>query len=77
MPATQAVYRRRFLQFLAASPLFAGSALAEGPLPGSRLSDPLMWAPFRTDALIKSPTWSKTVLVMDGSHDATSHQHGV
>ena len=55
MPATQAMYRRRFLQFLAASPLFAGSALAEGPLPGTRLSDPLMWAPFRTDALIKSP----------------------
>jgi len=49
------MYRRRFLQFLAASPLFAGSALAEGPLPGTRLSDPLMWAPFRTDALIKSP----------------------
>jgi 4-hydroxymandelate oxidase len=55
MSATQAIYRRRFLQFLAASPLFAGSALAEGPLPGTRLSDPLMWAPFRADALIKSP----------------------
>jgi len=55
MPATQAMYRRRFLQFLAASPLFAGSALAEGPSPGTRLADPLMWAPFRTDALIKSP----------------------
>src|SRR5882762_2767286 len=55
MPATQAIYRRRFLQFLAASPLFAGSALAEGPSPGTRLADPLMWAPFRTDALIKSP----------------------
>jgi isopentenyl diphosphate isomerase/L-lactate dehydrogenase-like FMN-dependent dehydrogenase len=24
-------------------------------LPGTRLSDPLMWAPFRADALIKSP----------------------
>jgi isopentenyl diphosphate isomerase/L-lactate dehydrogenase-like FMN-dependent dehydrogenase len=55
MSATQAIYRRRFLQFFAASPLFAGSALAEGPLPGTRLSDPLMWAPFRADALIKSP----------------------
>jgi 4-hydroxymandelate oxidase len=55
MPVTQAMYRRRFLQFLAASPLFAGSALAEGPSPGTRLSDPLMWAPFRADALIKSP----------------------
>jgi isopentenyl diphosphate isomerase/L-lactate dehydrogenase-like FMN-dependent dehydrogenase len=49
------MYRRRFLQFLAASPLFAGSALAEGPAPGTRLADPLMWAPFRTDPLIKSP----------------------
>jgi isopentenyl diphosphate isomerase/L-lactate dehydrogenase-like FMN-dependent dehydrogenase len=49
------MYRRRFLQFLAASPLFAGSALAEAPSPGTRLPDPLMWAPFRTDALIKSP----------------------
>jgi isopentenyl diphosphate isomerase/L-lactate dehydrogenase-like FMN-dependent dehydrogenase len=49
------MYRRRFLQFLGASPLFAGSALAEGPSPGTRLADPLMWAPFRTDALIKSP----------------------
>jgi isopentenyl diphosphate isomerase/L-lactate dehydrogenase-like FMN-dependent dehydrogenase len=49
------MYRRRFLQFLAASPLFAGSALAEGPLPGTRLADPLMWAPFRADALIKTP----------------------
>jgi 4-hydroxymandelate oxidase len=55
MPVTQAMYRRRFLQFLAASPLFAGSALAEGPLPGTRLADPLMWAPFRADALIKTP----------------------
>ena len=56
MPITQAMYRRRFLQFLAASPLYAGlPALAEGPSPGTRLPDPLMWAPFRTDALIKSP----------------------
>src|SRR6266513_5990560 len=55
MPATQAMYRRRVLQFLGASPLFAGSALAEGPSPGTRLADPLMWAPFRTSALIKSP----------------------
>jgi 4-hydroxymandelate oxidase len=54
-PVTQAIYRRRFLQFLAASPLLAGSALAEGPLPGTRLADPLMWAPFRADALIKTP----------------------
>src|SRR5258707_2886086 len=56
MPAAQAIHRRRFLQFLAASPLYAGlPALAEGPSPGTRLPDPLMWAPFRTDALIKGP----------------------
>jgi isopentenyl diphosphate isomerase/L-lactate dehydrogenase-like FMN-dependent dehydrogenase len=56
MPFDRSLYRRRFLQFLAASPLYAGlPALAEGPSPGTRLSDPLTWAPFRTDALIKSP----------------------
>jgi 4-hydroxymandelate oxidase len=51
-----ATSRRRFLQFVAASPLFAGSAIAaEGPTPGVRLSDPLAWAPQKFDALIKSP----------------------
>src|SRR5439155_19128146 len=30
-------------------------AFADGLSPATRLSDPLMWAPFRTDALIKSP----------------------
>src|SRR6266545_6859278 len=55
----QATSRRRFLQFLAASPLFACegfSAFAgEGPTAGTKLSDPIMWAPLRTEDLIKSP----------------------
>src|SRR5882762_8405606 len=52
----QATSRRRFLQFLAGSPLFASvSALAEGPAAGVKLPDPIMWAPLRTDNLIKSP----------------------
>src|SRR5712691_390328 len=55
----QASNRRKFLQFLAASPLWAAggfSALAgEGPTPGTKLPDPLMWAPLKTEDLIKSP----------------------
>src|SRR5512132_3673455 len=55
----QATSRRRFLQFLATSPLFAYggfSAFAgEGPTAGTKLSDPIMWAPLRTEDLIKSP----------------------
>ena len=43
--------RRRLLQFLAASPLFAHSALAEG----LRLSDPMEWAPRDLDKLIAGP----------------------
>ena len=47
------------MQFLAASPLFAyGSFSAfagEGPTAGTKLSDPIMWAPLRTEDLIKSP----------------------
>ena len=48
--------RRRFLQFLAASPL-AGAAGAGWAqlLPKSRVSDPAMWAPLEPDKLIKSP----------------------
>jgi 4-hydroxymandelate oxidase len=57
--ADQAASRRKFLQFLAASPLFAAGGLeayaGEGPLPGTKLPDPLMWAPMRTDELIKAP----------------------
>jgi len=57
MLVDRATSRRQFLKFLSASPLFATSlpAFAEGPVPGSRLPDPLMWAPFRAESLIKSP----------------------
>jgi isopentenyl diphosphate isomerase/L-lactate dehydrogenase-like FMN-dependent dehydrogenase len=44
--------RRRFLQFLAASPLFASGALADGLRP----SDPVDWAPRDLDKLIADPT---------------------
>ena len=57
--ADHAASRRKFLQFLAASPLWGAGALdafaGEGLAPGSKLPDPLMWAPMRTDELIKSP----------------------
>jgi 4-hydroxymandelate oxidase len=52
-------YRRRFLQFLAGSPLLAAGGLeafaAEGPKAGIKLPDPIMWAPLRTEDLIKTP----------------------
>jgi 4-hydroxymandelate oxidase len=51
-----ATSRRKFLQFLAASPLLAGSDLAavaaETP---SRLPDPMIWSPRSLDKLIASP----------------------
>src|ERR1700716_4045165 len=57
--ADQAASRRKFLQFLAGSPLLAAGGLeafaGEGPTPGSKLPDPLMWAPMRTSELIKTP----------------------
>src|SRR5919109_485492 len=55
--AEHAASRRKFLSFLAGSPLLAaGAAFAgEGPMPGSKLPDPLPWAPMRADELIKSP----------------------
>src|ERR671937_2375017 len=57
--ADQAASRRRFLQFLAGSPLWAAAAVeafaGEGFMPGTKLPDPLMWAPMRADELIKSP----------------------
>ena len=38
--------RRRFLQFMASSPLFAaGGAFANEGGTGARLPDPMMWAP--------------------------------
>jgi 4-hydroxymandelate oxidase len=53
--AVQTVSRRRFLQFLAGSPLSAAGALeafaGEGFMPGTKLPDPLMWAPMRADEL--------------------------
>ena len=49
--------RRRFLQFLAASPLaaYARGAIPQTLLPGSRESDPRMWAPYDPTHLIKDP----------------------
>ena len=57
MHIDQATSRRRFLQFLAGSPLLAGSlpAFAEAPVAGTKLSDPIIWAPLKTEDLIKSP----------------------
>src|ERR1700743_4006557 len=48
--------RRKFLQFLAARPLLAGSDFAAmaSEVP-SRLPDPMIWAPRNLDNLIKSP----------------------
>jgi isopentenyl diphosphate isomerase/L-lactate dehydrogenase-like FMN-dependent dehydrogenase len=51
LPRIRLASRRRFLQFLAASPCFAQPALAEGP----RLSDPIDWAPRDIDRLIGDP----------------------
>ncbi len=55
-----AASRRKFLQFLASSPLLAagagaGAAFAETILPKTAVPDPLMWAPRQPDYLIKSP----------------------
>ena len=56
MPTITEQSRRKFLQFMAASPLFASDAFAgEGPTAGMRVDDPIMWAPFKTQNLIKSP----------------------
>src|SRR5256885_9079273 len=57
MPFDQAASRRQFLKYLSASPLLASTAAlaGEGPAAGTKLSDPIMWAPLRTEDLIKSP----------------------
>jgi len=58
MSIDRAANRRRFLQFLAASPLFAagaGAAMAETLLPKARQPDPLTWGPFDPANLIKTP----------------------
>jgi 4-hydroxymandelate oxidase len=54
-PLVRATSRRRFLQYLAASPLFAsGAPSAYGMEAPSRLPDPMVWAPAGDD-LIDSP----------------------
>ncbi|MBX9841679.1 MAG: alpha-hydroxy-acid oxidizing protein [Xanthobacteraceae bacterium] len=53
-----AANRRRFLQYLASSPLLAAggaSAFAETLVPKAKLPDPLMWAPLDATRIIKSP----------------------
>src|SRR4051812_28742099 len=57
-------HRRRFMQFLAASPLVASvPAAAQVLMPKSRQSDPAMWAPLEADKLIKSP--KDAIIVFD------------
>src|SRR5262249_13973300 len=59
MSFDQATNRRRFLQFLASSPLAAAggfSAFAnEGPLAPNKLPHPITWAPLNPANLIKTP----------------------
>jgi 4-hydroxymandelate oxidase len=53
-----AVTRRRFLQFLAGSPLLThpgAPALAQSTSTPSRLADPMVWAPRDLDTLISDP----------------------
>jgi 4-hydroxymandelate oxidase len=50
--------RRRFLQFVAASPLLAypgSSAFASDAAPAAKIPDPMIWAPFNPQELISSP----------------------
>src|SRR5258708_32471732 len=49
--------RRRFLQFLAGSPLaaYAQYAIPQALVPGTREPDPRMWAPYDPTHLIKDP----------------------
>ncbi|MDB5636547.1 MAG: FMN-dependent alpha-hydroxy acid dehydrogenase, partial [Bradyrhizobium sp.] len=54
-PVVRATSRRRFLQYLAGSPLFASGALsAYGSEAPSKLPDPMIWAP-AGDELIGTP----------------------
>jgi isopentenyl diphosphate isomerase/L-lactate dehydrogenase-like FMN-dependent dehydrogenase len=53
-----AANRRRFLQYLASSPLLAAGgtqAFAETLMPKTMVPDPLMWGPRQSDHLIKTP----------------------
>ena len=55
---TKAANRRKFLQYLASSPLLAAGAtpsFAETLLPKAKLPDPLMWAPLDANRIIKTP----------------------
>jgi isopentenyl diphosphate isomerase/L-lactate dehydrogenase-like FMN-dependent dehydrogenase len=55
LPLVRATSRRRFLQYLAGSPLFASGALsAYGSEAPSKLPDPMLWAPAGGE-LINSP----------------------
>src|SRR5262245_22188381 len=51
--------RRQFLKFLSASPVFAAGAYnalaGEGPVAGVKLPDPIVWAPLKTETVIKTP----------------------
>src|SRR4051795_12179219 len=59
-------YRRRFLQFPAASPLAAASpAVIAQLLPKSRLPDPIPWAALQPDQLIKSPKAAVNVFAVE------------
>ena len=54
----RSVSRRRFMQFLAGSPLLAagsGSAFAQPFLPKPQQADPVLWAPYEASHLIKDP----------------------
>jgi isopentenyl diphosphate isomerase/L-lactate dehydrogenase-like FMN-dependent dehydrogenase len=59
MPTVAERSRRQFLKFLSASPLFAAGAFdalaGEGPVAGVKLPDPLVWAPLKTENVIKTP----------------------
>jgi 4-hydroxymandelate oxidase len=59
MPTVAERSRRQFLKFLSASPLFAAGAFdaiaGEGPVAGVKLPDPIVWAPLRTEDVIKNP----------------------
>jgi hypothetical protein len=55
-PIVRATSRRRFLQYLAASPLFASGALsAYGAEAPSKWPDPMIWAPAGGGELIDRP----------------------
>jgi 4-hydroxymandelate oxidase len=51
--------RRRFLRFLAGSPLLTYAGLsaigAQNARPGTKLPDPIAWAPLKADELIETP----------------------